>query len=50
MRRFQMPVLLLIATATGLLAQDETSHSVAGGGVTAPGWTGKVDASEAGKN
>ena len=49
MRRFYMPVLLLIAAALSLLAQEETSHSVAGGGVTAPGWTGKVDASEAGK-
>ncbi len=46
MRRFNMPVLLLIAIAISLFAQDETSHSVAGGGVTAPGWTGKVDANE----
>jgi hypothetical protein len=42
----------LIATATLLLipslmiAQDETSRSVAGGGISVPGWTGKVDASE----
>ena len=29
--------------------QDETSRTVAGGGVTVPGWTGKVDAREAGQ-
>jgi hypothetical protein len=27
-------------------AQDESSRSVAGGGIAVPGWTGKVDASE----
>ena len=27
-------------------AQDETSRSVAGGGISAPGWTGKIDANE----
>jgi hypothetical protein len=25
---------------------DETSRKIAGGGITAPGWTGKIDASE----
>jgi len=29
------------------LAQGETSKGVAGGGITAPGWTGQVDANEA---
>ncbi|MEP7355240.1 MAG: hypothetical protein ABI824_18570 [Acidobacteriota bacterium] len=29
-----------------LHAQGETSRSVAGGGISAPGWTGKIDASE----
>jgi len=28
-------------------AQDESSRSIAGGGVSVPGWTGKVDANEA---
>jgi hypothetical protein len=28
-------------------AQDESSRSIAGGGISAPGWTGKVDPSEA---
>ncbi|HTB11950.1 MAG TPA: hypothetical protein VK752_10275 [Bryobacteraceae bacterium] len=41
-----------LATAALLLlpaftyAQDESSRSVAGGGITVPGWTGKVDAAE----
>lgn len=47
MRRICLPVVFLAWTAVGLFAQDETSHSVAGGGMTAPGWTGKVDANEA---
>jgi hypothetical protein len=42
-----------LVTAVALLlpalsyAQDETSRSVAGGGISVPGWTAKVDASEA---
>jgi hypothetical protein len=42
----------IIATAILLLipgltyAQDETSRSVAGGGISVPGWTGKIDAGE----
>jgi len=41
-----------IATAILLLtpslshAQDETSRSVAGGGISVPGWVGKIDANE----
>src|SRR5207253_1282252 len=30
-------------------AMQETSRKVAGGGITAPGWTGKIDAAEAAK-
>ena len=37
------PFMLAGRTATA----QETSHAVAGGGVMAPGWTGKVDANEA---
>jgi hypothetical protein len=37
-------VLLLPAFSS---AQDESSRSVAGGGISVPGWTGKVDANEA---
>src|SRR5205823_9187125 len=49
----QRHVLLLIAalvfipTAFSQGGQDETSRTVAGGGVTVSGWTGKVDAREA---
>jgi hypothetical protein len=41
--------LALVLTATSMKraqAQDETSRKVAGGGITAPGWTGKIDANE----
>jgi hypothetical protein len=31
---------------TAIFAQDETSRSVAGGGISVPGWTGKIDANE----
>jgi hypothetical protein len=37
-------ILLLIPAL--IYAQDETSRSIAGGGISAPGWTGKIDASE----
>ncbi len=37
-------ILLLIPPMT--YAQDETSRSVAGGGISVPGWTGKIDAKE----
>jgi hypothetical protein len=38
-------VLLLLPAFSN--AQDETSRSIAGGGISVPGWTGKVDANEA---
>jgi len=37
-------ILLLIPSLS--YPQDETSRSVAGGGISVPGWTGKIDASE----
>jgi hypothetical protein len=37
-------ILLLIASVS--YAQDETSRSVAGGGISVPGWAGKIDANE----
>lgn len=37
---------LLLSMALRAYAQNETSHSVEGGGISAPGWTGKIDASE----
>src|SRR5690349_10013024 len=41
--------LIFIPTAFSQNPQDETSRPVAGGGVTVSGWTGKVDAREAGQ-
>jgi hypothetical protein len=41
---FATALVLLLPALT--FAQDETSRSVAGGGITVPGWTGKFDASE----
>ncbi|HME06854.1 MAG TPA: hypothetical protein VKG25_07380, partial [Bryobacteraceae bacterium] len=38
-------ILLLIPSLSN--AQDETSRSVAGGGITVPGWMGKIDDNEA---
>jgi hypothetical protein len=50
MRRFNLStaavaILLLVTGASPGLAQDE-SRSVAGGGISVPGWAGKIDAGE----
>jgi len=45
MRLSYFPALALLACAPLLNAQD-ASHAVAGGGISAPNWTGKVDANE----
>jgi hypothetical protein len=45
MRAIYVSGLLLVAAGL-VYCQDETSRAVAGGGVSAPGWTGKVDANE----
>ena len=37
---------LLFAAPSLVNAQDESSRSVAGGGISAPGWSGKIDANE----
>jgi len=37
---------MLISAIGTLQAQTETSRSVAGGGISVPGWTGKIDAGE----
>lgn len=42
-----LAILALVATGSPADAQSETSRSVEGGGVTVPGWTGRIDASEA---
>jgi hypothetical protein len=41
-----MILALSMSAGTHALAQDESSHKVEGGGISAPGWSGKVDASE----
>ena len=53
MRRTYVPSMaagafMLVAGATTALAQD-TPRPVAGGGISLPGWAGKIDASEASK-
>ena len=53
MRRTSVPAVvagavLLVTGATAALAQ-ETPRAVAGGGISVPGWAGKIDASEAGR-
>jgi len=40
--------IMIIAGATTALAQ-ETPRTVAGGGISVPGWAGKIDAAEAGR-
>ena len=54
MRRTLVPAvtagaIMLVTGATTALAQAETSRSVAGGGISVPGWQGKIDAAEAGR-
>jgi hypothetical protein len=39
-------IALMTIIPAGINAQDETSRAVAGGGISVPGWTGKIDASE----
>jgi uncharacterized protein YcfL len=42
-----LPLAALVTVACSSKAQNETSHSVANGGITAAGWTGQIDANEA---
>jgi hypothetical protein len=43
---FVVAVVTLLAAAVNVQAQTETSRAIEGGGVSVPGWTGKVDANE----
>lgn len=45
--RFSSSLAVILMLPALSIAQDESSRSVAGGGISAPGWSGKVDASEA---
>ena len=48
-RRPSVPLaaLILLATSASIACSQETSHAVAGGGVSVPAWKGVVDAREA---
>jgi len=39
-------VVMLVPPVIGAQGQPETARAVAGGGISAPGWTGKIDANE----
>ncbi len=39
-------IVLIVIAVFPAYAQQETSRAVPGGGISAPGWTGKIDASE----
>ena len=41
-----VPVLVLSFLSGGARAQDDGSRRIAGGGISAPGWAGKIDANE----
>lgn len=43
---FAIATILLIPAAINAQDQTETSRTVAGGGISVPGWTGKIDANE----
>lgn len=43
---FVVAVVILLITAVKAQAQTETSRAVEGGGISVPGWTGKIDANE----
>jgi hypothetical protein len=39
-------LVLLLISVPGAQAQGETNHLVAGGGISVPGWTGKIDSND----
>jgi len=45
---FTIALLILIPASICAQAQSETARAVAGGGISVPGWTGKVDPGEGG--
>ncbi|HEY7679290.1 MAG TPA: hypothetical protein VIC04_02145 [Terriglobia bacterium] len=44
-----LPAAAILFVATLAAAQDDTSRAVAGGGISVPGWSGKIDPAEAAK-
>ena len=45
-RHFTLAVVMLMPAMANPQAADEVSRAVPGGGVSVPGWTGKIDANE----
>lgn len=45
-RQFVIAIAMLAPAMANPQASDEVSRSVAGGGISVPGWTGKIDANE----
>ncbi len=43
---FAVALAMLVPPVVGAQGQTESARSVAGGGISAPGWTGKIDANE----
>jgi hypothetical protein len=46
MRLTHLAIAALVLSPALIQAQDETSRTVAGGGISVSGWTGKIDANE----
>jgi hypothetical protein len=46
MRQFTVAVVMLMPAMANPQSADEASRKVAGGGISVPGWTGKIDANE----
>ncbi|HEY6340403.1 MAG TPA: hypothetical protein VIY49_02830 [Bryobacteraceae bacterium] len=47
MRWFLSTIIIVTLVPAALKAQGDASRAVSGGGVSVPGWTGKIDANEA---
>lgn len=46
LRTLSLTLAVAVSIPSAFYAQDETSRAVAGGGISVPGWTGKVDPNE----
>ncbi len=46
LRQLTIAIAILLPAMANPQHEDEASHAVAGGGISVPGWTGKIDASE----
>jgi hypothetical protein len=44
--RIALPLVSLLALSTALVTGQDEARKVAGGGISVPGWTGKIDANE----